>query len=331
MAEDAEQQQAKCLVAPVTDMIIPSESDANALRAIAVVGPTACGKTHRAVQLASILNGEIISADSRQVYRNMDLGTGKDLYEYGDIRYHLIDICAPGSKYNLHKYLRDFNQTYHDMLARGKRPVICGGSGMYVEHALNGISLPEVPENSELRHSLSHKSLDQLADILSGYKQLHNVTDIDTRSRAIRAIEIQYYYLRHPEAAISTSRRNAKPIDALIIGLDIPREERRARISQRLQQRLADGLIREIQDLLNSGIDAEDLIYYGLEYKYVTLHVMGELSYQEMFNQLETSIHQFAKRQMTWFRGMERRGSTIHWLPYDLDDTEFETRVQELL
>lgn len=318
-------------MASVTDMIIPSQGNADVLRAIAVVGPTACGKTHRAVQLASILNGEIISADSRQVYNDMDLGTGKDLDEYGDVKYHLIDICPAGSRYNLHKYLRDFNLAFADIQTRGKRPIICGGSGMYVEHALNGISLPDVPENTELRHSLHDKSLDELAAILAGYRQLHNVTDIDTRARAIRAIEIQDYYLRHPKEAISTSRRNAKPIDALIIGLDIPREERRVRISKRLKLRLDNGLIREIQELLNSGIDAEDLIYYGLEYKYVTLYVMGELSYQDMFNQLETAIHQFAKRQMTWFRGMERRGSTIHWLPYDLDDAEFITRVSELL
>lgn len=318
-------------MASVTDLMTPTEGDPKGLRAIAVVGPTACGKTRRAVQIASALNGEILSADSRQVYCNMDLGTGKDLDEYGDVRYHLIDICPPGSKYNLHKYLRDFNRVYADVLARGKRPVICGGSGMYVEHALNGISLPDVPENTALRHSLAAKSLDQLAAMLAGYKQLHNITDIDTKARAIRAIEIQEYYLHHPEETESASRQGAKPIDALIIGLDIPREERRARISSRLKQRLDNGLIREIRHLLNSGIDAEDLIYYGLEYKFVTLHVMGELSYQEMFTQLETAIHQFAKRQMTWFRGMERRGSTILWLPYDLDDAEFLTRVSELL
>lgn len=318
-------------MASVKYLMTPTEGDPKGLQAIAVVGPTACGKTHRAVQIASALNGEILSADSRQVYCNMDLGTGKDLDEYGNVRYHLIDICPPGSKYNLHKYLRDFNRVYADVLARGKRPVICGGSGMYVEHALNGISLPDVPENTALRHSLASKSLDQLAAMLAGYKQLHNVTDIDTKARAIRAIEIQEYYLHHPEETESASRQGAKPIDALIIGLDIPREERRARISSRLKQRLDNGLIREIRDLLNSGIDAEDLIYYGLEYKFVTLHVMGELSYQEMFTQLETAIHQFAKRQMTWFRGMERRGSTIHWLPYDLDDAEFITRVSELL
>lgn len=318
-------------MASVTDLMTPSEGDRKGLRAIAVVGPTACGKTRRAVQIASALNGEILSADSRQVYCNMDLGTGKDLDEYGNVKYHLIDICPPGSKYNLHKYLRDFNRVYADVLARGKRPVICGGSGMYVEHALNGISLPDVPENTALKHSLASKSLDQLAAMLAGYKQLHNVTDIDTKARAIRAIEIQEYYLHHPEETESASRQGAKPIDALIIGLDIPREERRARISSRLKQRLDNGLIREIRHLLNSGIDAEDLIYYGLEYKFVTLHVMGELSYQEMFTQLETAIHQFAKRQMTWFRGMERRESTIHWLPYDLDDAEFLTRVNELL
>lgn len=318
-------------MASVTDLMTPSEGDRKGLRAIAVVGPTACGKTRRAVQIASALNGEILSADSRQVYCNMDLGTGKDLDEYGNVKYHLIDICPPGSKYNLHKYLRDFNRVYADVLARGKRPVICGGSGMYVEHALNGISLPDVPENTALRHSLASKSLDQLAAMLAGYKQLHNVTDIDTKARAIRAIEIQEYYLHHPEETESASRQGAKPIDALIIGLDILREERRARISSRLKQRLDNGLIREIRHLLNSGIDAEDLIYYGLEYKFVTLHVMGELSYQEMYTQLETAIHQFAKRQMTWFRGMERRESTIHWLPYDLDDAEFLTRVNELL
>ena len=300
-------------------------------RPIAVIGPTACGKTRRAVSLARALNGEIVSADSRQVYRGMSIGTGKDLADYGEIPYHLIDICDAGEKYNLHRYLRDFNVAFDDIVARGHVPVICGGTGMYVENAVRGIVLPEVPEDPALRERLAAYTLDELAEILAGYKELHNITDIDTKARAIRAIEIQEYYTKHPEKAVEASYAGAKPLDCVVIGLDIPRESRRSRITERLQQRLDGGMIDEIKHILDSGVPADDLIYYGLEYKYVTLHAIGKLSYQEMFSQLETAIHQFAKRQMTWFRGMAKRGTPIHWLPYDMPTDLFLKEVEKLI
>lgn len=301
------------------------------IESIAVVGPTASGKTRRAVEIAGMIDGEIISADSRQVYRGMSIGTGKDLVEYGDIPYHLIDICDAGKKYNLHKYLRDFNVAYNDVLSRGKTPVICGGSGMYVENALGGISLPDVPANPELRETLKHKTLEQLTHILRDLKQLHNTTDVDTCARAIRAIEIAEYYNRNPEEAERADRSMAKPLKSLIIGIDIDRASRRERISQRLKSRLDEGMIDEMQNLLDLGISVDDLTYYGLEYKFVTLHVIGQLSYQEMFEKLETAIHQFAKRQMTWFRGMERRGFKINWIPWNLTDSEFLMAVSNLV
>lgn len=299
-------------------------------RIIAVVGPTACGKTRRAVQLARALHGEIISGDSRQVYRGMDIGTGKDLCEYEDVRYHLIDIVDAGEKYNLHRFLKDFNRVRSEIAARGLLPILCGGSGMYVESALSGLMMPEVERNDTLRESLADKSLKQLTDILQTFKTLHNTTDVDTRERALRAIEIETYYASHPEEAEAADRSIATPLDALIIGLDIPREERRKRISGRLDARLEEGMIDEIRSLIESGVKAEDLIYYGLEYKFVTLHLLGTLSYDEMRRQLEIAIHQFAKRQMTWFRGMERRGFHIHWLPYDLPENEFIDEVRNL-
>lgn len=298
---------------------------------IAVVGPTACGKTRRAVQIARAFDGEIISCDSRQVYRGMDIGTGKDLCEYEEIPYHLIDILNAGEKYNLHRFLKDFGQAEQDIKSRGKRPVLCGGTGMYVESALSGLVMPEVERNETLRESLSGKSLEELATILKTYKQLHNTTDIDTRDRALRAIEIQEYYRVHPEEAISRDRTKTKPRECLIIGLDIPREERRKRISKRLNDRLQEGMVEEICRLMDSGVKPDDLIYYGLEYKFVTLYALGKISYEEMQRQLEIAIHQFAKRQMTWFRGMERRGFQIHWLPYDLVDEDFIATVDKLL
>ena len=301
------------------------------LEAVAVVGPTASGKTRRAVEIAKLLEGEIISADSRQIYRGMTIGTGKDLCEYGDVPYHLIDIAEPGTKYNLHRYLSDFRKSYSDIITKGKMPIICGGTGMYIENALNGIILPEVPENPELRESLKDKTLPELEEILKTYKTLHNTTDVDTAKRAIRAIEIEEYYLQHPDLASNSKRENATPINALVIGIDIPREDRRNRISDRLDARLEEGMIEEIKSLLDSGIKAEDLIYYGLEYKFVTLHVIGKLSFDEMRHNLEIAIHQFAKRQMTWFRGMEKRGTHIEWVPWNLSDEEFEEAVLNLL
>lgn len=298
--------------------------------AVAVVGPTACGKTRRAVEIALEFGGEIISADSRQVYRDMDLGTGKDLDEYGEIPYHLIDIREAGDKYNLHEYLQDFRKVYDEIRDRGKVPVICGGTGMYVENAVRGVRLPEVPENPELRARLDGYTLERLADILRGYKELHNVTDIDTKARAVRAIEIQEYYRMYPEKALEATYEGARPLNCVVVGLDIPREERRARISARLRQRLEEGMVDEIRRILNSGVPADDLIYYGLEYKYVTLHAIGKLPYEEMVSQLEIAIHQFAKRQMTWFRGMVKRGTPIHWLSYDMPSSVFLAEVRRL-
>lgn len=298
---------------------------------MAVVGPTACGKTRRAVQIAEAYGGEIISGDSRQVYRGMDIGTGKDLAEYGGVRHHLIDIAEAGDKYNLHRFLRDFRLAKDDITRRGKLPVLCGGTGMYVEAALSGLVMPEVGRNESLRESLSGKSLEELTEILKTYKVLHNVTDVDTRDRALRAIEIQRYYADHPEEADAADRATAKPLRSVVIGLDIPREQRREKISRRLDSRIEEGMTEEVRRLLDSGIKPDDLIYYGLEYKYVTLHVIGKITKNEMRSQLETAIHQFAKRQMTWWRGMEKRGIPIHWLPYDMDDEEFLEKVGDFI
>ncbi len=300
------------------------------MKAIAVVGPTACGKTRRGVAVASALDGEILSADSRQVYRGMDVGTGKDLADYpADMRYHLIDVAPAGYKYNLYEYLRDARKAVDDIESRGKRVVIVGGTGLYVESLLKGIILPEVPENKELRASLAGKSLDELASILGEMKTLHNVTDIDTAQRAIRAIEIEKYYLEHPDAAALA--RTPRPLDAVIVGVDIPRDDRRRLITQRLRRRFdQEGMLDEVKTLIDSGINPDDLIYYGLEYKYLTLYVTGQIDRSTMERELEIAIHQFAKRQMTWFRGMERRGFAINWLPYDISDNEFVDRVKEL-
>lgn len=282
---------------------------------IAVVGPTASGKTSLAVALAKELDTEIISADSRQVYRRMDLGTGKDLSDYhveGDryIPYHLIDIVEPGTKYNVFEYQQDFMKVYEDMKSRELLPVLCGGTGMYVEAILKGFNLIPVPENKALREQLSDKTLQELAEILSSYKNLHNVTDLDTTKRAIRAIEIEEYKRTH-----QVEERPFPKLNALVVGIDVDRDTRRERITRRLKQRLEDGMLDEIRGLLAEGIPADDLIYYGLEYKFLTQYIIGELSYDDMFRKLEIAIHQFAKRQMTWFRGMEKRGIPIYWLP----------------
>lgn len=284
---------------------------------IAIVGPTASGKTRHAVDVASRLGAEIISADSRQVYRGMDIGTGKDIEEYGDVPYHLVDVAPAGSKYNLHLYLRDFRKAFDSIRARGRMPVMCGGTGLYVESAIAGLSLPDVPENPELRSSLEGKSLEELTSMLASMKKLHNTTDVDTVKRAVRAIEICEYYRLHPEEAEAADRARSKPIATRIIGIDISRDDRRRRITERLHRRLEEGMVDEVRSLIDSGIDPEDLIYYGLEYKFLTLYVIGRLAYDEMVKGLEMAIHQFAKRQMTWFRGMERRGFHIEWYPYD--------------
>ena len=285
---------------------------------ITILGPTASGKTSLAAALAARIDAEIISADSRQVYRGMTIGTGKDLDDYrqGDrlIPYHLIDICEPGTKYNLFQYQQDFHLIYNNIVARGVRPILCGGTGLYIESVLKGYALSPVPQNQALRDKLADKSLTELTEMLEDLKRcnhsvMHNRTDVDTAQRAIRAIEIETYNLEHP-----TDNRTLPPIDSVIIGVDINREERRRKITQRLKQRLEEGMVDEIRQLLDRGIALENLIYYGLEYKFVTEYVIGKTSYEEMFRQLEIAIHQFAKRQMTWFRGMERRGFTIHWI-----------------
>jgi len=289
---------------------------------ITILGPTASGKTPLAAALAQQIDGEIISADSRQVYRRMDIGTGKDLADYSlvvngrpvDIPYHLIDICEPGTKYNLFQYQQDFFDAYQDIIGRGKRPILCGGTGLYIEAVLKGYQLSPVPQNPELRARLEGKTLEELTQMLVELKQkngstMHNTTDVDSCQRAIRAIEIEEYNLQTP-----TPKRELPPIDSLIIGVNIDREARREKVTRRLKARLEEGMIEEVRGLLAEGIPAEDLIYYGLEYKFVTEYLVGKTTYDEMFQRLEIAIHQFAKRQMTWFRGMERRGFTIHWI-----------------
>jgi tRNA dimethylallyltransferase len=308
---------------------------------ITILGPTASGKTPLAAALAVALppvngecGGEIISADSRQVYRRMDIGTGKDLADYTvhgsgsmvqgssltinqeplAIPYHLIDICEPGTKYNLFQYQQDFFDAYHLIISKGKTPILCGGTGLYIEAVLKGYQLSPVPQNPALRASLEGKTLDELTQMLVELKQqngstMHNKTDVDSCQRAIRAIEIETYNLHTP-----TDHREMPPVDSLIIGVNIDREARREKISRRLKTRLEEGMIDEVKGLLAEGIPAEDLIYYGLEYKFVTEYIMGQTTYDEMFKRLEIAIHQFAKRQMTWFRGMERRGFSIHWI-----------------
>ena len=297
---------------------------------ITILGPTASGKTSLAAVLAARLKTEIISGDSRQVYRRMDLGTGKDLSDYVvdgyKVPYHLIDIVEPGYKYNVFEYQRDFLVAYEDIKARGFLPILCGGTGMYLESILKGYRLLPVPENKELRERLASKSLEELTDILSRYKKLHNSTDVDTVKRAIRAIEIEEYYLTQ-----DVNARSFPEIRSLIIGVDIDRDLRRQKITNRLKKRLREGMVDEVKALLEEGINPDDLIYYGLEYKYLTLYAVGKLSYDEMFSQLEIAIHQFAKRQMTWFRGMERRGFQIHWIDAEAPLNENVERIIDLI
>lgn len=297
---------------------------------ITILGPTASGKTPLAVALAYKLDTEIISGDSRQIYRRMDLGTGKDLADYvvngHQVPYHLIDIVDPGYKYNVFEYQRDFLAAYNKVKQKGKLPVLCGGTGMYLESVLKGYRLLPVPENPQLRTSLADKSLEELTQMLSTYKKLHNSTDVDTVKRAIRAIEIEEYYKQQPP-----EYREFPVLNSLIIGVDIDRELRRQKITRRLKQRLDEGMVDEVKALLEGGIASEDLIYYGLEYKYLTLYATGVLSFDDMFRQLETAIHQFAKRQMTWFRGMERRGFTIHWLDAQMSMEEKVEKIMNLL
>ena len=283
---------------------------------ITVLGPTASGKTTFAAALAARLNTEIISADSRQIYRSMDIGTGKDLADY----------TVNGYKYNVFEYQHHFFRAYETIRKKGKLPILCGGTGMYIEAVLKGYRLLDVPQNPGLRESLKDKSLPELEQILAGYKVLHNKTDVDTAQRAIRAIEIEEYYKNE-----APDVNEYDPINSLIIGIDIDRELRREKISRRLRVRLDEGMVNEVRKIIDSGVKPEDLIYYGLEYKYLTLYIIGKLSYEDMVSQLEIAIHQFAKRQMTWFRGMERRGSTIHWIDATLPTEEKIEKILELL
>ncbi|MBR1388881.1 MAG: tRNA (adenosine(37)-N6)-dimethylallyltransferase MiaA [Prevotella sp.] len=301
---------------------------------ITILGPTASGKTPVAARLAAEIGGEIISADSRQVYRRMDIGTGKDLADYvvdgKQIPYHLIDIREPGTKYNLFEYQQDFYDVYQDIRRRGAEPILCGGTGLYIEAVLKGYKLSPVPQNQALRDSLEDRSLDELTQMLIELKAkngstMHNKTDVDSCQRAIRAIEIETYNIEHP-----TPRRELPPVDSLIIGISIDRELRREKITRRLKNRLEEGMVSEVKALLDEGIPAEDLIYYGLEYKFVTEYLTGRTTYDEMFTRLEIAIHQFAKRQMTWFRGMERRGFNIHWIDATLTMDEKIEKIKRL-
>lgn len=291
------------------------------MKLITIIGPTASGKTSFACRLAYLTGGEILSGDSRQVYRGMDIGTGKDLADYvvdgKPIPYHLIDIRNAGEQYNIFEYQHDFHKAYADIVSRGVQPILCGGSGLYIESVLKGYRLLEVPENPALRESLKDKSLAELTEILKGFKTLHNSTDVDTAKRAIRAIEIETYYAENGAKA-----NDYEPIDSLIIGVEIDRDARRRRITERLKARLDAGMVDEIRGLIDSGVASDSLKYYGLEYKFVTQYVTGELTYSEMFSGLEIAIHQFAKRQMTWLRGMEKRGLTIHWIDYAMPDED---------
>ena len=299
---------------------------------ITILGPTASGKTPVAAHLAAEIGGEIISADSRQVYRRMDIGTGKDIGDYTvdgrQIPFHLIDICEPGTKYNLFEYQQDFFDAYERIKSRGAVPILCGGTGLYIEAVLKGYRLSPVPQNPQLRDELEGKSLEELTRMLSELKQktgsnMHNTTDVDSCQRAIRAIEIESYNLHHP-----MPKRELPPVDSLIIGIDIDRELRREKITRRLKARLEEGMVEEVKALLDEGIPAGDLIYYGLEYKFITEYLTHQLSYDEMYERLEIAIHQFAKRQMTWFRGMERRGFTIHWVGATLS---MEEKIQKII
>lgn len=297
---------------------------------ITILGPTASGKTTLAAQLASNLSAEIISADSRQVYRGMDIGTGKDLSDYivdnKNIAYHLIDICDAGEKYNLYEYQHDFHRVYTQIKSEHKNVILCGGTGLYIEAVLKGFRLLSVPENAALRNMLAQKTMEELKIILESLTNLHNISDFDSAKRTIRAIEIAEYQKNQP-----ANFQDFKPLNSLIIGLNPDREIRRERITKRLKLRLDEGLIEEVQNLMKQGVSADDLIYYGLEYKFVTQYLVGQIDYKNMFEQLEIAIHQFSKRQMTWFRGMERRGFKIEWLDSEMSDSEKIKRIISLL
>ncbi len=311
--------------------MVQSKSNVSlACNLICILGPTASGKTRLAALLANEINGEVISADSRQVYRNMDLGTGKDYDDYRvhnrSIPVHLIDIVDAGYKYNIYEYQKDFVPVFQQVTARDNMPILCGGSGMYLEGVLRAFRLINVPHDYRLRKSLEGKSMEELTAILSSFKQLHNITDISTRKRVVRAIEIEKYYAAHPDI-----EHDFPNLSSIVFGIDLDRDTRRKRISERLVKRVDAGMIGEVQQLLDSGIPPSTLIYYGLEYKFITNYLIGDFSYEEMMKKLETAIHQFAKRQMTWFRGMEKRGITIHWLDGTIPVEENVKQIQQVL
>ncbi len=298
---------------------------------LVILGPTASGKTRFAAEIAYELDGEILSADSRQVYKDMDLGTGKDYQDYivhgKQVPYHLIDIVPAGEKYNLFRYQRDFFATYQDVVSRNKLPVMCGGSGLYIDAIVRNYRLLEVPPNQQLRKQLEAKSMDELIHLLKSLKpKLHNKTDIDTKKRVIRAIEIELYYKEHP-----AEEPHYPKINAFIFGLKYDRQQQRQKITLRLKQRLENGMIDEVRRLLDMGLSAEDLFYYGLEYKYITQYIVGQIDYQTMFSKLNTAIHKFAKRQMTWFRHMERLGVKIHWIDAQLSMEEKKQKFYSIL
>jgi len=297
---------------------------------LVVTGPTASGKTSVAAAVASVTGGEVISADSRQVYRNMNLGTGKDYDDYVvkgiKVPFHLIDIVDPGYKYNVFEYQRDFLKAYSSLKEKKKFPVVCGGSGMYADSIITGYKMEEVPPDSGLRAELDKKSMEELKEILSTYKDLHNVSDIDTKKRVIRAIEIEHFNKSRKKKNVGFPK-----VNSLVVGVLFDRDKRRERITERLKQRLSNGMVDEVKSLIDSGVDTDTLLYYGLEYKYITLFLTGKISYKSMAAELEIAIHQFAKRQMTWFRGMERRGTKIHWLDGNMPMDEKVGKVLDLL
>lgn len=297
---------------------------------LTILGPTATGKTQLAARLAYRLNGEVLSADSRQIYRGMDLGTGKDLGDYvvNGVRIpgHLIDIAEAGSQFNVFEFQQQFKSAYLDICSRGRFPVFCGGSGLYLEAVLKGYRLTQVPSDKARREVLAGMTLEELSVILRSYKKVHNSSDTETKNRAIRAIEIEEYLAGHPEPDFEFPK-----INSLIVGISFDRDTRRERITFRLRQRLKEGMVEEVKGLISNGLTPEDLIYYGLEYKYITLFLTGELTWEEMFERLNIAIHQFAKRQMTWFRKMEREGFEIQWLDGFLSIEEKESRIMDLL
>ncbi len=294
---------------------------------ITILGATATGKTNVAVALANKINGEIISADSRQVYKKMDIGTGKDILEYTingkQIPYHLIDIVDAGYKYNVYEYQNDFLKSFQKIKENGSKAILCGGTGMYIDAVTKGYKLINVPVNNDLRFELEKLELSELQNILKTYKILHNNTDTSTKKRAIRAVEIANYYSKNKDLEF-----NYPQINNVFFGINLEREERRKRITERLKNRLKEGLVDEVNNLLKNGIKHTDLIYYGLEYKYITMYLMDEFSYPQMVNSLQTAIHQFAKRQMTWFRGMEKKGITINWIDGNLP---IEAKIEIIL